>query len=102
MEVKNCTLKVTVTVKYANDPSVVLELELTLIEGDDILDLIEREVLDYVNLIGTARKYHTFTVNRMHVLRIKEPTTCWGCLGNQPGQEAHAQSPGDCLYKYTV
>jgi hypothetical protein len=98
MDVKTCTLKVTATVKYFKEPPFPLEMELTFIEGDDILDLIEREVLDYVNVVGNYHEYQTFTVNRMSVLRIKEPTTCWGCLENQANQQAHAQYPGDCLY----
>lgn len=98
MDVKHCLLAVTATVKYANGTRTPLELELSLIEGDDVLDLIEREVLDYVNLIGSARDYRDFSVNRMSIKQIKGPTTCRGCLEDQPNQQAHAQFPGDCLY----
>lgn len=98
MEVKNCVLSVIVTLQYHIGPPVDLPIRLNIIEGDDILDLIKREVSDYLNVTGGHREYQSYRIAKMNLVIINKETTCRGCLEDQPNQQAHAQFPGDCLY----
>jgi len=63
-----------------------------------------RIIPDRINSVSNDSDYESFTLGTMsreeYDTIIKETTTCWGCIEDQPNQLAHTD-PGGCLYNST-
>lgn len=91
MDVKHVWITANLTLKYSgylNEGDV--SLHLTVIDNDNIMDVINVAILEHLRLTGQGHEYLGFKIKSLLVDSIRDAITCRGCLDDLGNQEAHS------------